>query len=215
MRERSDRNADVTRRAPRLLHGLVVLGVLIGLGFHLASIRTAEAQGTLEWREEVALHDGAMIVLSWWVQLPGQPFHYMVGEQRLTFTHPTTRQQIVWVDSGKVGSRLNPVLLDVHGEQPYLVGVPQTGPDEDGFGCPTPPDIVFRYEGGLWRRLPFSELPPRFVNANLVGYGEKDLILESKGYLTTAAEAPPSGTSARHESLAEWLPRCTRQSRPA
>jgi hypothetical protein len=85
MRERSDRNADVSRRAPRLLRGLVlVLGVLIGSGFHVASSRTAEALGTFDWREEVALHDGGMIVLSWWVQLvPGQPFQSMDGEQRL------------------------------------------------------------------------------------------------------------------------------------
>jgi hypothetical protein len=45
------------------------LGALLGLS--LLRVHAAGAK-TSEWREEVALQDGGMIVLSWWVQLvPG------------------------------------------------------------------------------------------------------------------------------------------------
>jgi hypothetical protein len=158
---------------------LGALPVLFLLWVHTASAKT------FEWREEVALQDGGVILVSWWVRLvPGQPFQYMVGEHRLTFAHPTTRQAVSWVDPGKVGSRLLPILLDVAGGRLYLVGLPTTGPDYDGFGCPTPPYIVLRYDGTAWEQVPLSELPTRFGRGNLLGYGAERLIRESKNYLT-------------------------------
>ncbi len=159
------------------------LGALVG--FALLWVHSASAK-TFEWREEVVLHDGGMILISWWVRLvPGQPFQYMVGEQRLAFTHPATGQPVTWVDTGKIGSRLDPILLDVDAGRLYLVESARTGTDYDAFGCPTPPYIAFRYDAGSWTRIPLSELPMRFSNANLVGFDE-DLIRGAKGYLTAA-----------------------------
>ena len=53
------------------------LGALVGLA--LLRVHSASAK-TFEWREEVALQDGGMIVLSWCVKLvPGQPFSLVVA----------------------------------------------------------------------------------------------------------------------------------------
>jgi len=48
--------------------------------------------------------------------------------------------------------------------------LPDTGPDYDGFGCPTPPYIVLSYDGTAWGRVPLTELPARFWKGNLLGY---------------------------------------------
>ncbi len=172
----------------RPLRAVLRLGLVLVLGLcSLTKPTNLAAADTFEWREEVALHDGGMMVLSWWVRLvPGQPFQVMVGEQRLTFVHPATRQPVSWVDPGKVGSRLLLILLDVDRGRVYLVGLPPTGPDYDGFGCPTPPYIVLRYDGTAWRQVPLGELPTRFWKGNLLGYGSERLIRESKNYLTAA-----------------------------
>ena len=120
-----------------------------------------------------------------WV--PGQPFGLVVGEQRLTFAHPTTRQPVSWVDPGKSGSRLLPILLDFDRGRVYLVRLPDTGPDYDGFGCPTPPYIVLSYDGTAWGRVPLTELPARFWKGNLLGYyGAERLTRGSKNYVTAA-----------------------------
>jgi hypothetical protein len=116
---------------------------------------------------------------------PAFPVHGWRAEA-LTFAHPTTRQSVVWIDPGKVGSRLNQLLLELDAGQLYLVGVTSTGPDYDGFGCPIPPYIVFRHDGRAWGRITLSELPTRFSKANLVGSGAERLIRDSKGYLTAA-----------------------------
>ena len=161
------------------------LGVLVAFVALIGGVGCTKK--TFEWREEVALHDGGMIVVSWWVRfVPGQPFQYMEGAQRLTFAHPTTHQPVVWRELGKVGSRLQPMLLEVDSGRLYLVGVPPTGTDYDGYGCPVPPYIAWRYDGGTWGRVSLGELPTRFSKANLLGSGAERLIRASNGYLTAA-----------------------------
>src|SRR6266566_1390624 len=78
-----------------------------------------------------------------------------------------TGQQIVWENTGEIGSRVNPSMLEFDAGRPFLVTMAQAPTDYDGFGCPTPPYIVFRYDAGTWVRVPLAELPSRFVRMNL------------------------------------------------
>src|SRR5882724_11234237 len=173
------------RRSRRLA---LVIGVVVGLGLHLSGCLGAlGAEDTLEWREEVALHDGEILIVTRWMQfVPGEPFKTMPGSRRLTFTHPTTGQAIVWENAGKIGSRVNPKMLDFDVGRPFLVTMAQSGPDYDGFGCPTPPYVVFRHDAGTWVRVPVAELPSRLVRMNLVTFPNRER-LKAEGYFIRAA----------------------------
>jgi len=119
---------------------------------------------------------GAMIVLSWWVQL--------VGEQRLTFTYLTTRHQIVWVDSGRSASVIQSCSTSTVSRR--IGGSTQQGRTRTASGVRRHRASCSATKAG--RAAPaLQRTAPRFVNANLVGYGEKDLIL-SRDDLTTPAE---------------------------
>ncbi len=132
----------------------------IVVGFLFLLVQPASAK-TFEWREEVALHDGGMIGVAWRVRLvPGEPFKSMVGGKRLKFTHPTTGQPVVWEDPGKVGSRLNPILLDIDAGRLFLVMLGQSVTDYSQMGCPVPPYFVYRHDHGTWFRVPLDDLPP-------------------------------------------------------
>jgi hypothetical protein len=63
------------------------LGALVGLGLLWAC---SVLPTTHEWREEVALHDGGMIVMKWRVRVDPGPFGLEdgVGPARLTFSTP-------------------------------------------------------------------------------------------------------------------------------
>ena len=161
------------------------LGALVGLG--LAGVRSANAE-TLEWREEVALHDGGTVMVKGSIRLvPGEPFKTMPGARRLTFTHPTTGQPLVWENAGKIGSRVNSELLDFDGDRAFLVATAQAVTDYNEFGCPTPPYIVFRYDAGAWVRVPLATLLPRFVRMNLYPNPNQDR-LKALRYFIRAAE---------------------------
>ena len=164
----------------------VILGHLVGLSLLLAGCPAAVAEA-LEWREEVALQDGGSLVVSRRMQLvPGTPFNTMPGAQRLSFVNPTTQKPVVWENPGKIGSRVYLKMLDFDGDRPLLVTMAQATPDYDGFGCPTPPYIVFRYDTGSWTRVPLAELPRRFVRMNLVVLPDRDF-LEAHRYFVPAA----------------------------
>ena len=113
----------------------------------------------------------------------------MVGAKRLTFTHPTTGQPVVWEDAGKIGSRLNPILLDIDAGRIFLVMLGQAVTDYSRMGCPVPPYFVHRHDHGTWFRVPLESLPTRFEKANVLGYPGDDFIRESKGYVTAAQVA--------------------------
>jgi len=162
------------------------LGVFIGLSVLEGTVESANAK-TVEWREEVALHDSGKIIVAWRVELvPGEPFGSMLGAKRFTFTHPTTGQPVVWENAGKIGSRLSPTLLDIDADRLFLVMHAQSPTDYSEMGCPTPPYFVFRYDSGTWVRVALADLPSRLSKANLLGYPGEQLIRESKGYVTAA-----------------------------
>ncbi len=157
------------------------------MGLGILPVHPTSAK-TLEWREEVALHDGGTILVNGWIELvPGEPFQTTWGARRLTFTHPKTGQSIVWENAGKSGSRVNPRLLDFDGDRAFLVATDQAVTDYNGLGCPTPPYIVFRYDAGTWIRVSLAELPRRFARMNLYPNPSQER-LKAQGYFIRAVE---------------------------
>jgi hypothetical protein len=168
---------------PGVLVALAVLGVLAAGVYYVFP-------HPLAWREEVALPDGGSVSVTWRVWfVAGEPGHMMVGRQQLTFAHPTTGRPVVWEDPGTIGSRLHTILLAVDAGRLFLVGLAATGPDYDGFDCPTPPYIVLRYDAAAWVRVPFGDLPTRFAQANLLTYPGDDVLRGAKYALTATQVA--------------------------
>jgi hypothetical protein len=166
------------------LLGLAVLAAVGGVVYYFMP-------HTLEWREEVALHDGGILVVSRRAVLVrgGNFGEFKVErERRLAFIHPTTGQPVVWENAGQVGSRLLPLLLDVDAGRVFLVTFAQSGRDYDDLGCPTPPYLVFRYDPPRWTRIPVAELPARFRQSNIISHasGAEDLVKQARYYITAA-----------------------------
>jgi hypothetical protein len=145
---------------------------------------------TLEWKEEVALEDGRTLIVERRVvlvrggNLGERPD--VERERRLTFTHPTTGEVITWENGNTLGSRVRPKMLDLDGERPVLVTSAQSGADYAMLGCPTPPYIIFRYEGGTWSRIPIEDVSRRFVWLNLYPSVDKEF-LQAQGYFVRAS----------------------------
>jgi|WetSurMetagenome_2_1015567.scaffolds.fasta_scaffold206490_1 hypothetical protein len=162
--------------------GLAVLGVVGALVYSATS-------NTLTWREEVALHDGGIVVVSRTTVLLPSPMlgERVDGKRQLTFTHPTTGKVVNWENAGEIGSRVYPMLLDVDGERAFLVTIAQAGTDYNNFGCPSPPYIVYRHDGTAWTRVPLSELPVRFRKANVSAISPnrlEEVVKQAKSDLT-------------------------------
>lgn len=162
--------------------GLAVLGVAGALVYSATS-------NTLTWREEVALHDGGVLVVSRKTVLLPSPMlgERVDGKRQLSFTHPKTGKLVTWENAGEIGSRVYPMLLDVDGERAFLVTIAQAAKDYDDLGCPTPPYIVFRHDGTAWTRVPLAELPARFRRANVSTISPnrlKDVIKQAKSLLS-------------------------------
>ncbi len=146
---------------------------------------------TLKWREEVALHDGGIVVVSRTTVLLPSPMlgERVDGKRQLSFTHPTTGKVVTWENAGEIGARVYPMLLDVDGGRAFLVTIAQAGTDYNNFGCPTPPYIVFRQDSTGWTRVALTELPMRFRRANVSTINPdrlQDVIAQAKRYLTAA-----------------------------
>lgn len=171
----------------------LVLGAILGLAVLAVAgaLVYSASSNTLTWREEVALHDGGIVVVSRKTVLLPSPMlgERVDGKRQLTFTHPTTGKVVTWENAGELGSRVFPMLLDVDGELTFLVTIAQSGSEYNDFDCPTPPYIVFRHDGTAWTRVPLAELPVRFRNANISAISPgrlEDLIKQARYYLTAA-----------------------------
>jgi hypothetical protein len=126
----------------------------------------------LAWKQEVPLQDGRVVVLDRLSYIGPEALLMnrlrMEVEQTLAFTHPDGGQRIEW----KIPKGLLPFLLDFDAGVPYYVFYAHTVGDYNRWECPNPPYLVFKHAGGQWQRIPFEELPLRFVKPNLVDMAE-------------------------------------------
>jgi hypothetical protein len=138
----------------------------------------------LAWKQEVPLQDGRVVVLDRLSYIGAEALLMnrlrMEVEQTLAFTHPDSGQRIEW----KIPKGLLPFLLDFDAGVPYYVFYAHTVGDYNRWECPNPPYLVFKHAGGQWQRIPFDELPARFVNRNLMDMAKDHQQYMSNGLVT-------------------------------
>jgi len=137
------------------------------IGILAAGFATSACGRTIEWKQEVPLHDGRVIVIERESEQGGHdPFIGMRMEttQTLTFVHPVTSERVRW----KLPTGLKPYMLDFDNSTPYYVLIAHTVADYNKWGCPNPPYMVFRYTGKDWERISFEQLPVVFAKPNLI-----------------------------------------------
>lgn len=124
---------------------------------------------TVTWQEEVLLNDGRTIVVTQKRRCeagrPRDPVQAtcLARESWLTLKLPEfSGGDIVWHES------LKPMLLNVHEGRLYVVGRAPTTRELRAYGATNPPYFGFRWNGGRWERIPFSEIPVAIYAANLV-----------------------------------------------
>lgn len=134
---------------------------------------SACADGT-SWKEEVLLRDGSKIIVERSVVRKGrhEPFQRpTIGEQSLSFDLPTTHQRVRWKDeySEDLGhANFLPMMLEIDKYVAYLVASPLGCLSYNKWGRPNPPYVVFKFQGGDWKRIALQELPAKFKTPNLI-----------------------------------------------
>ncbi len=178
-------------------HGTLRRMAKYGLILLMGACMSAEAGwfgfGGDSWKEEVLLHDGQKIIVERSVEHGGR---HEIGqkppykEQTLIFTHPGTRQKIIWEDkfSEEVGSaNFLPMLLDISNGTPYLVAYPMGCLSYNKWGRPNPPYVVFKYDGKEWQRVPLQVLPAEIKTPNLI-FSMPDVKVKESGKRFMTAE---------------------------
>lgn len=157
------------KKRTTMKHWAIAISLMI-----LGGGMSACAMGGTNWKEEVLLHDGSKILVERNLIRKGrhEPFQRpAIGEQRLSFTLPSTKRQVVWQDeySEDLGSaNFLPMMLEIDKDTAYLVVSPMGCLSYNKLGRPNPPYVVFKYQGKAWDRIALQELPARFKTPNLI-----------------------------------------------
>jgi hypothetical protein len=144
---------------------------------------------TMNWKEEVVLHDGKVLVVERFYNLGDYPalesHNRSPLDQTLTFTLPASNTTISWKteyrDDRPEPNALSPLLVDVVGGVPYLATSPAGCISYNKWGRPNPPYILFKYVNDEWKRILLEEFPAELVKANLMSRPDSRML---KSYYT-------------------------------
>jgi hypothetical protein len=155
--------------------------LLIGLLLMLVVSVNAAAgvfNHTMDWKEEVLLHDGSKVIAERHYTLGGYP--EIASQERaaldvtVKFDLPGTNKKIIWKtdydNSNADQNSLNLIRLDVVNGVPYIATYPAGCIAYNKWGRPNPPQILFKYENDQWQRITLAELPPELIgtHANVI-----------------------------------------------
>lgn len=135
--------------------------------FIAVSLSLTACGKTIEWKQEVKLHDGRVIVMDRVSKISGTIFPENVTlefEQTLSIRHPDSGVRIEW----KLPQGLHPLSFDFYQGIPYYVLRANTVADYNTWGCPNPPYLVYSYQHGNWNAVAFAKLPPHFGKRNVL-----------------------------------------------
>ncbi len=138
----------------------------------MMGISVNACSSTMNWKEEVLLHDGSKIIAERHYNLGGYPGlesrNRMALDETVTFNLPN-RKTIIWKtdfrDSVPESNSLNHFRFDIVDGVPYLATYPAGCIAYNKWGRPNPPQILFKYENEQWQRISLAELPPALVGA--------------------------------------------------
>ena len=130
-----------------------------------------------EWKEEVQLNDGRVIVVKQKKRCQsaytGQNFASCIAREAwLTINLPEfSSQEIVWHE------KLDPLILNIDKGRLYVVGWPPTSFEFRLYGASNPPYFGFVWDQNVWKRIPFSEIPEAIYKTNMLieGVPPKDM----------------------------------------
>lgn len=135
----------------------------------LTSLVLTACSKTVEWKEEVKLNDGRIIVVTQKKRCEGGDYTAKTGatciarEAWLTLNLPEfSDKEIVWHES------LDPMVVNIHQGRLYVVGHPPHTLEFRAYGATNPPYFGFVWESGKWRRIPFTEIPEAIYDANML-----------------------------------------------
>lgn len=151
------------------LRSVTKLGLLLMMGVSMSA-----CSETMNWKEEVLLHDGSTIIVKRSQRYGGR--HEIgqtppIKEQTITFTPLDTNKAITWKSEyGEDIGRSNFILLALHilKGTPYIVASPNLCLSYSKWGRPNPPYVIFKYDSKAWQRIALAEFPAEFQEINLV-----------------------------------------------
>lgn len=126
---------------------------------------SACSPNTLEWKEEILLHDGRKIiadrkdVMGGWAEL-GQSGS--AQKRMITFTNPENPQKKY---SHQITGSSNYILRDFYQGMPWLIVY--VGPFSDDTKCPIGSYETFTLINDVWRRISYAGMPKDFKNPNM------------------------------------------------
>ena len=154
-----------------MLKRITKLGLILMMGVSMNG-----CSATMNWKEEVLLHDGSKIVVERFYNLGG--YQTLDSRERksidetVTFTLPGSTKKVTWKtdfrDSVPEQNSLNLLLLDVVKGVPYIATYPAGVIAYSKWGRPNPPYIFFKYEGNEWKRISLEEFPAELVKTNVI-----------------------------------------------
>src|SRR3569832_374004 len=171
-----------------------IIGLIWTLGVSMSADAGLFGLEEKSWKEEVLLHDGSKIIVDRTAKRHGG--HEIgqrppIGDQRISFTMPGTKQRVVWKDDYSEdvrGANFNLMMLDIVQGTAYVLVTPAGCLSYNKWGRPNPPYVVFKYQGNEWKRIPLEELPagiklPNMLNASPDEVAEK----RAKGGIVSAS----------------------------
>lgn len=173
---------------------------------------------TMEWKEEVQLHDGQVILSERHYSLDGYPTiesHERAAiDETVTFNLPNSKKKIVWKtnfsNSIPDPNGLIHIRFDVIKGVPYLVTYPANCIAYNKWGRPNPPQVLFKYVSNQWIRIASDELPVELVKAKanvVVGKPAAELLKSSYSVAQVNEQNRYINTPQYHIVLRDPLPR--------
>jgi hypothetical protein len=124
---------------------------------------------TVEWKEEVQLNDGRVIVVTQKKRCEGGDYKAkedatcIAREAWLTINLTEfSDKEILWHES------LKPMVLNIHQGHLYVVGFPPHTLEFRAYGATNPPYFGFIWEANAWKRIPFIKIPEAIYDANML-----------------------------------------------
>jgi hypothetical protein len=160
-----------------LLRLFNTIGLILTLGVSMsADAGLFGLFGGKSWKEEVLLHDGRKIIAERVQKLGSRPTlesrERQILDETITFSIPETHQKITWTmsfrDDVPEPNGINVVVLDIVNNVPYIGGYPAGCIAYNKWKRPNPPQILFKYESGQWKRITLAEFPQQVSRANVI-----------------------------------------------
>lgn len=170
------------------------IAMILMMGVSMSACAGFLGFGGTSWKEEVLLYDGSKIIVERTVERGGR--HELgqqppIKEQSLTFTLPSTNENVTWEDNFTEdvgGANFLPMLLEIRKDTAYLVVHPMGSLSFMKWGSPNPPYVVFKYQNKKWGRITLQELPAEFTIPNLI-FSSPDDEAKKAGQRIVSAEA--------------------------